>query len=236
MSDGMGCWGVVPAAGIGTRMGAATPKQYLQLAGKTVLQWTLERLSVQPQINGLVVVLSPGDDRWNSMDVDFPIPVSRVDGGVERCHSVFNALLALSEYASPSDWVLVHDAARPCVRNSDIDRLIESIRHHAVGGLLASPVRDTMKRCDATGTILETVAREYLWHALTPQMFRLGPLRDALGAAIEKGFLVTDEASAVEHAGFAPRVVPGHSDNIKITRPEDLISAEFYLRQQGILA
>ncbi len=232
----MRCWGVVPAAGAGTRMGAATPKQYLQLAGKTVLQWTLERLSVQPQINGLVVVLSPEDDRWNAMDVEFPVPVSRVDGGVERCHSVFNALLALSEYASPTDWVLVHDAARPCVRNSDIDRLIESIRHHAVGGLLASPVRDTMKRCDATGTILETVPREYLWHALTPQMFRLGPLQEAMGAAIEKGFLVTDEASAVEYAGFAPRVVPGHSDNIKITRPEDLVSAEFYLRQQGILA
>lgn len=214
-------------------MGAARPKQYLPLAGKTVLEWTLERLCAQPQLQGLMVALAPDDAHWESLEMDCALPLWCVDGGAERCHSVLNALHALADRAAPDDWVLVHDAARPCVRNSDIDRLIESGRHHGVGALLAIPVRDTMKRCDASGTVSETVSREHLWLALTPQMFRLGALRQALGDAIAGAVLVTDEASAMERAGLSPRVVPGHSDNIKITRPEDLALAQFYLQQQG---
>lgn len=227
---------MVPAAGVGTRMGADKPKQYLPLAGKTVLEWTLDKLASQPRLKGIALALAPEDDHWDALQVDCALPLWRVAGGAERCHSVFNALEALRAHAAPDDWVLVHDAARPCVRSTDIDRLMESAGHHGVGGLLAIPVRDTMKRCDESGAVLETVPREQLWHALTPQMFRLQPLHSALSAAIQAGIAVTDEAAAMERAGHTPRVVPGHSDNIKITRPEDLVLAQFFLQQQGVLA
>lgn len=236
MSDPVRYWAVVPAAGVGSRMAAAKPKQYLPLCGKTVLEHTLDRLAAQPQLSGLVIALAPADPYWQTLDPDCTLPLWRVDGGAERCHSVLNALESLRERAAAHDWVLVHDAARPCVRNSDIDRLIENVGHHGVGGLLATPVRDTMKRCDASGTVISTVPREDLWHALTPQMFRLEPLWEALQRAIAEGALVTDEASAMERAGLAPRVVPGHSDNIKITRPEDLALARFHLEQQEAMA
>lgn len=228
-------WAVVPAAGVGARMGANKPKQYLSLAGRTVLEWTLEKLAAQRQLSGLVVALAPEDREWDALHFDCALPLWRADGGPERSHSVLNALNLLAGLADSDDWVLVHDAARPCVRNSDIDRLMESAVRHGVGGLLATPVRDTMKRCDSSGAVIATVSREQLWHALTPQMFRLGTLRKSLADAIADGVAVTDEASAMEHARLMPRVVPGHSDNIKITRPEDLILAQFYLQQQGAL-
>lgn len=236
MSERARCWAVIPAAGIGARMGADKPKQYLPLLGKTVIEWTLEKLAAQPQLSGVVVALAPDDRYWDTLQIDNGLPVQRAEGGSERCHSVLNALQVLRAQAAADDWVLVHDAARPCVRNSDIDRLVESVSRHAVGGLLATPVRDTMKRCDDSATVLETVSRERLWHALTPQMFRLGPLQQALHAAIAAGIGVTDEASAMEYAGWMPRVVPGHGDNIKITQPEDLVLAQFYLQQQGMIA
>lgn len=229
-------WAVVPAAGIGSRMGADKPKQYLTLATRTVLEWTLDKLAAQRQLSGIVVALSPHDRDWEELQFDAPLPVWRAEGGAERCHSVLNALQLLAQHASPADWVLVHDAARPCVRNSDIDRLLQSASRHAVGALLAVPVRDTMKRCDNSGTVVGTVSRDQLWHALTPQMFRLGALREALQRALDDGMAVTDEASAMEHVGLLPRVVPGHSDNIKITHKEDLVLAQFYLQQQGMLA
>jgi len=225
---------VVPAAGAGSRMGGPLPKQYLRLAGRTVLEHTLERVARQRQLRGLVVVTAADDRHWEALGFDCPLPLWRVDGGAERCHSVLNALEHLAAEASADDWVLVHDAARPCVRSSDIDRLIETARRHPVGGLLAVPVRDTMKRADEHGTVVETVPREGLWHALTPQMFRLGPLTEALRSAVSDGCLVTDEAAAMERAGHRPRLIPGHSDNIKITRPEDLALAEFYLQQQHL--
>jgi len=223
---------VVPAAGAGARMGAPVPKQYLRLGGRTVLEHTLARLCAQPQLRGVALALAADDRHWDALRYECPLPLWRVDGGAERCHSVLNALERLAQEAAPHDWVLVHDAARPCVRGSDIDRLIETARRHPVGGLLAVPVRDTMKRADEHATVLETVSRDGLWHALTPQMFRIGELTQAVRSALAEGCLVTDEAAAMERAGRAPRLVPGHSDNIKITRPEDLALAGFFLQQQ----
>jgi 2-C-methyl-D-erythritol 4-phosphate cytidylyltransferase len=147
-----------------------------------------------------------------------------------------NALELLCDRATENDWVLVHDAARPCLRREDIDRLIETLADDPVGGLLAVPVRDTMKQADSAGRVHRTVARTDLWHAFTPQMFRLGLLRAALRGALDAGELVTDEAAAIERRGLAPRLVEGHGDNLKITRPEDLPLARLYLWLQGRLA
>ncbi len=227
-------WAVVPAAGAGRRMGGAVPKQYLPLAGGSVLDHTIERLLSVPRIDGLLVALSTDDERWAGSRFAADPRVTRVAGGEERCHSVLNALRALAGRADADDWVLVHDAARPCVRPADIDRLIERLRDHPVGGLLAGPLHDTVKRADDLGQIAATLPRETLWRAFTPQMFRLGPLARALEQALADGYLVTDEASAMEHAGFAPLLVEGNPDNIKITRPGDLALAEFFLdRQRG---
>ncbi len=232
MSGGNRCWAVVPAAGVGRRMGAPIPKQYLRLGARLVIDHSLARLLEHPRIEAVTVSLG-GEDSWwsDTAYVDHP-GVIRAPGGAERCHSVLNGLAALHERAAADDWVLVHDAARPCLRRSDIDRLLERLTGHPVGGLLGVPVRDTMKRTDATGLIERTVTRDNLWHAYTPQMFRFAMLRDALEEALRRKLLVTDEASAMELAGHRPLMVEGHGDNIKITRPEDLALAAFYLAQQ----
>ncbi|WP_459864287.1 2-C-methyl-D-erythritol 4-phosphate cytidylyltransferase [Endothiovibrio diazotrophicus] len=232
MSENPRFWAVVPAAGVGARMKAAVPKQYLPLAGRTVIEQTLARLGVHPRIDGIVVALGAEDGYWEGLDFRCERRLERVDGGAERCHSVLNALARLAAFADAADWVLVHDAARPCLRGEDVNRLIERLADHPVGGLLAVPVRDTMKRADAAGEVVRTEERIGLWHALTPQMFRLGVLREALAGALAAGQLVTDEASAMEWAGHRPLLVEGHADNLKITRPEDLALAEFYLRAQ----
>lgn len=224
-------WAVVPAAGKGSRMGADRPKQYLELAGRSVLEHTLRRLLAEPRLAGVVVAFAADDAEGPRIVGRLGARVRATLGGAERCHSVLNGLDALPA-ADAGDWVLVHDAARPCLRQADLGRLIDSLLGDACGGILAVPVRDTLKRCAADGAIEHTVDRARLWHALTPQMFRLGVLRSALRAAIEGGRLVTDEAQAVELAGGVPRVVEGHADNIKITRPEDLPLAEHYLENQ----
>jgi 2-C-methyl-D-erythritol 4-phosphate cytidylyltransferase len=226
-------WVVVPAAGTGTRMGTALPKQYLSLAGRPIIAHALERVAGHPAVAGAVVVLAADDRQWDAVDLG-PLPrPRRAEGGSERCHSVLNGLEALRGVARADDWVLVHDAARPCVRRADVDRLVTDLAGHPVGGLLGLPVRDTMKRADARGEVRETVSREGLWHALTPQMFRLGLLRDALRAVLATGRLVTDEAQAVELAGHRPRLVEGHPDNIKVTHPQDLRLAALFLAAQG---
>ena len=228
-------WAVIPAAGAGKRMQSNIPKQYLPLQQRPVLQHTLQRLANNQYISGIVVALSAHDEYWDEMNFSSEKPVYRVNGGEERCHSVLNALNYLATLANESDWVLVHDAARPCVRDSDLNMLITSVKDNDTGGLLAIPVRDTMKRGvqHASQTVVqETVDRNQLWHALTPQMFRLGELRQALTSALAQNKLVTDDASAMELAGKAPLLIEGHSDNIKITRPEDLALAEFFLSQQ----
>lgn len=222
-------WAVVPAAGVGRRMGAAIPKQYLPLAGRTVIEHTLDTLMSHPRIDGAVVAVGTGDSWWKTMRLDTAKPLMQVAGGMERGHSVLNALHALAERAAPDDWVLVHDAVRPCLRHADIDLLIDTLHDDPVGGLLALPVRDTLKRADPTGRVSMTVDRSHLWHALTPQMFRLRVLTRALHQALEQGLAVTDEASALEAMKLAPRLVEGHAANIKITQPEDLLLAELFL-------
>ena len=225
-------WVVIPAAGVGARMGTSTPKQYLPLLGKTVIEHTLERLSSHPRIAGVVVVVAAGDTHGQSVSSASAKAPIVAEGGVERYHSVLNGLRKLAQIAQPYDWVLVHDAARPCIRHADIDRLITSLADHAVGGLLGVPVSDTVKRTDNAGNIVETVNRHGLWRALTPQMFRLEVLTYALHYVVTQHLSVTDEAAAMELCGFAPCMIEGHSDNIKITHPQDLALAELYIKQQ----
>ncbi len=227
------CWGIVPAAGVGSRMAAAVPKQYLLLAGRPVIDYTVERLLLHPRIDGVYVAVSATDDYWETTEFARHPDVVSVVGGTERVHSVQNSLAALAPAAAPGDWVLVHDAARPCVRRADISNLIDALVDQPVGGLLGMPVRDTMKRAAADARVAETVDRRHLWHAFTPQMFRLGMLHDALASAVAAGVVVTDESSAVEMAGYAPLLVEGHPDNIKITRPADLQLAAYYLAAQA---
>ena len=215
-------------------MSTNIPKQYLPLADKTVLEHTLDTLlSCQP-FAGVVLVLSDGDGYWESIQGRYlDQPLETTIGGAERCHSVLNGLKQLAGRAREDDWVLVHDAARPCVRLSDIEKLISALSSSTDGGLLGVPVANTMKRADSEHRITATVDREGLWHAYTPQMFRVGRLRAALQQAIDNDLLVTDEASAMEHAGYQPRMVQGQRDNIKITVPADLELAAWYLQARA---
>jgi 2-C-methyl-D-erythritol 4-phosphate cytidylyltransferase len=222
-------WAVVPAAGVGRRMGGDIPKQYRVLADRRVIDHSLARLLRHPLINTVYVALSAEDPLWNTCEHARDPRVVRVVGGEERCHSVLNALRALTERGAPDDWVLVHDAARPCLAEQDLDRLIERLAHHPVGGLLGIPVTDTIKEVDTLGQVSATRPRDRLWRAFTPQMFRLGLLIEALERVMASGGQVTDEASALEAMGYQPLMVEGLASNIKITRPEDLALAEFYL-------
>ncbi len=232
MKELVQCWAVVPAAGTGSRMGEKIPKQYLSLRGSTIIEYTLQRLASSNCVAGIVVAVAADDERWSTVKPDIDKPLVTVNGGVERCHSVLNAVNKLITMGQQNEWVLVHDAARPCVRVADIERLVSTLQDSPVGGLLGTPVNDTVKRTDSSGMIVTTVEREGLWRALTPQMFRIRPLHDALVSAISARKLVTDEASAMELAGFEPLLIEGHADNIKITRPSDLVMAEFLLQQQ----
>jgi 2-C-methyl-D-erythritol 4-phosphate cytidylyltransferase len=233
MSSQVKYWAVVPAAGVGKRMQADRPKQYLEIAGRPLIEYAISQLMADPHIEGVVVAISADDEYWPALEIALDKPLWVVEGGVERCHSVLNALQELATRANEEDWVLVHDAARPCVRAEDITHLITQLTNDDIGGLLAVPVRDTMKRTGTNQRVIATEEREGLWHALTPQMFRLGKLRHALEQALEDESLVTDEASAMELAEYEPLLVEGHADNIKVTRPEDLALAAFYLQQQG---
>ena len=197
-----------------------------------MIEHTLTHLAAHPKINRIIVAIGADDGYWENIACPDTVDIFAVAGGEERCDSVFNGLQALRSEAKADDWVLVHDAARPCLRVADVERLINTLGNHPVGGILGLPVADTMKRSDATGLIVETVSRERLWRALTPQMFRFGMLYDALLSAKNSGAIITDEASAIEWAGFSPRMVEGHADNIKITQPQDLSLAALYLQQQ----
>lgn len=226
-------WAVVPAAGIGSRMQSDVPKQYMMLDNKTVLEHTLQRLSCHADIAGIVVALAKDDPWWPDLNLDLACELLIAEGGKQRSDSVLNALALLSEKTENDPWVLVHDAARPCLRHEDIDRMLQTLLTHPVGGILGIPVTDTVKRVDAHNTIQETVCRDGLWRAATPQMFRLQLLKKALMTATEQGLSVTDEASAIELAGWEPMMMEGHSDNIKITIPQDLALAQLYLQQQA---
>ncbi|MDP2228277.1 MAG: 2-C-methyl-D-erythritol 4-phosphate cytidylyltransferase [Moraxellaceae bacterium] len=226
----MSLWCVVPAAGRGLRVGGDLPKQYLSLNGKTVMQCTLDRLCSLPT-EAVIVPVAADDSRAATLVWRDASLLRFVEGGVERADSVLAGLEAIARQASDDDWVLVHDVARPCVRLEDIEHLLRAIDRHPVGGLLANRVRDTMKRGNGD-EVAETVPREDLWHALTPQVFRYGLLRDALLAARAAGVTVTDEAQAIERMGEKPLLVEGARDNLKITWPEDLAIAEAFLRLQ----
>lgn len=208
---------VVPAAGRGRRMASERPKQYLRLAGRTVLEHALQALLDHPGLEEIVVALAADDDTFGELPVARDARVRAVTGGAGRADSVAAGLEALGDRAADS-LVLVHDAARPCVTRTEIERLLAAASDEH-GALLALPVRDTLKRADAQGRSAETVERAGIWQALTPQAFRLGPLREALSGERDG---VTDEASAMERRGFAPRLVEGDARNIKVTRPGDL--------------
>ncbi|WP_367280314.1 2-C-methyl-D-erythritol 4-phosphate cytidylyltransferase [Sulfuricaulis sp.] len=228
-------WALIPAGGQGRRMNSSVPKQYLPLLGRPVILHTLERLCAHPCIQGVLVGVAPDDQDWQKMTPDLKRLskfLGTSDGGASRAHTVLNGLKALAKHSKPDDWVLVHDAVRPCVRNGDIDKLISAVSEGEEGGLLAFPVTDTVKRVDNAGQVLETVKRDGLWRAATPQMFRINKLIPALEQAMKTGKNITDEASAIEAAGGHPRVVVCHTDNIKITLPEDLALAELYMKQQ----
>ncbi len=228
-------WLIIPAAGAGKRMNSARPKQYLSLRGSLILDLAIESMSDcfasdNTALAGCIVAISVDDPWWCDTRASQNDRVTSVTGGQERADSVLAALDALDGQAGPDDWVLVHDAARPCLHPDDLNRLLTELKDHQVGGLLAAPVTDTLKKTAAGGQdVLETVDRSQLWRALTPQMFRFGILRCALKSALAAGLPVTDEASAVEQAGYFPCIVEGRPDNIKITVPADLALADFVL-------
>jgi 2-C-methyl-D-erythritol 4-phosphate cytidylyltransferase len=232
-------WAIIPAAGIGKRMQADRPKQYLSLHNKTVIEHTLDRLLSLNEIAGVVLSLSKTDKYWSELHYHSKKPLLIAKGGNQRSDSVLNALklLQMSSIGSDSNacekWVLVHDAARPCVRGDDIQKLINQASQSDDGGLLALPVRDTMKRSNKNNQVENTVEREGLWHALTPQMFQLDLLFNALQKAKKNKLSVTDDASAMELAGYHPQLIEAHEDNIKITRAFDLQLAELFLMNQG---
>ncbi len=224
-------WVLIPAAGCGRRMGSQQPKQYLTLAGYSVLEHVLRRFGDCAQIDGIMLVLAADDPYWPQLKVRIRPPLWTTPGADERCRSVWAGLQALQDMATADDWVLVHDAARPCLHPQDLHRLLETVQNDAVGGLLAVPARDTIKRADSQGRVVATEDRSMLWQAQTPQMFRYGLLCQALQTSFDQGYTVTDEASAIERLGYAPRLVPSQHTNLKLTTPDDLAYAEYCLQQ-----
>ncbi len=221
---------IVPAAGVGSRMKADRPKQYLVLNGKTILEHTIEQLLSYPLIENVVVAITDGDPYFPELAIAQDSRVIRVSGGKERADSVLSGLSYVQENQL-TEWVMVHDAARPCIRHSDIEKLIDDVIPEHVGGILATPVRDTMKQANTDTTIEKTIDRSVLWHALTPQLFTTELLYLALKTGLDKGLSITDESSAIELMGHQPKLVQGRADNLKITQPEDLDLAAFYLQK-----
>lgn len=217
---------LVPAAGAGLRMGQAIPKQYLPIAGQPLIRHALQALSQCSFLAAIHVLLAPEDTFWDGFDWSSFGQRLRIlrCGGATRAETVARGLQALRDTLEESDWVLVHDAARPCLQPDWVERLVRELEDDAVGGLLAIPVSDTLKRADAQGRVLATESREGLWHAQTPQMFRYGLLSRAL--ALSAASDVTDESRAVEMLGLKPRLVPGEAANLKVTFPQDLLLAE----------
>lgn len=221
----------MPAAGSGQRFGPELPKQYMSLAGRTVIEWALAPFLADARCAQLIVALPAGDLRFATLPAARDSRVSTIAGGAQRSDSVLAALEAV--VADDNEWVLVHDAARPCLTRAHIDALLDAAEGDAVGALLAQPLADTLKRSDAAGRVIDTPSREALWRAQTPQAFRLGPLRAAMRAARVANRLPTDEAQAMEWQGQAARLVPGSASNLKITEATDLALAATVLAQRG---
>ena len=229
----MTIWAILPAAGIGRRMASTTPKQYLDLNGVPVIAHSLQKLASIAAISKIVVVLHPSDSRFASLSLQQSGKIVTTLGGDERFQSVLNGLECLAAVAAEDDWVLVHDAVRPCVRSADINSLIQQLAQHPVGGLLGVPVDDTLKLVNARAEIEQTIDRSQYWQAQTPQMFRYGLLVKALRELSAQSLQVTDEAGAIERLGLRPQMVVGHKDNIKITHSADLAMAASILQAQG---
>ncbi len=223
------CWAVFPAAGRGQRFGAERPKQYLEVAGRTLLEHAVAPFLELPDLAAAVIALAAEDRHFGVLPLAADARVETVEGGTERHHSVLAALRALDARAGMDDWVLVHDVARPCLSAATLARLRGALADDGVGGLLAIPVVDTLKSSGDGEAVDATVDRRGLWRAQTPQQFRYGLLRTALEAVVAGGGGVTDEAQAIEAAGYRPRLIVGEERNIKVTRPEDLALAAFYL-------
>jgi len=225
-------WAVIPAAGGGTRMGINRPKQYLPLRGRTILEWSLAPFLDHDQIDGVVLVLAKNDQEYPKLSIARHPKIVTTHGGVARADSVLSGLEAVAARTQVFEevFVMVHDAARPCVEWADIERLREEADDEH-GGLLALPVTDTLKK-SKQGKVSSTVDREFIWRAQTPQIFRLDLLMNSLKECAERGLEVTDEASAMERAGYTPRLVRGRDSNIKVTYAEDLAVAEFWLARQ----
>lgn len=221
------CFALIPAAGSGSRMGAARPKQYAPLAGRPLIAHTLAAFLAEPRVEKIFVVIAPDDMLWDTHAAalqDLRIQVLRV-GGASRAQSVANGLDAMRSELNDTDWVLVHDAARACLSTTLLAKLIGTVRDHPVGGLLAVPVADTLKCADDRGAVSHTVPRDALWQAQTPQMFRYALLRRALAQTAN----VTDESRAVEALGLHPLLVESDARNFKVTRPFDLQLAAWVL-------
>jgi 2-C-methyl-D-erythritol 4-phosphate cytidylyltransferase len=231
-------WLVMPAAGAGRRFGADTPKQYAPLEGRTVIEWALAPFLGDPRCARIIVALAAEDTHWERLPLR--TRATRAPGGAERSASVRCALAALAGEADSRDWVLVHDAARPCLDGQDLERLVSTLAEHAVGGLLAVRVADTLKRAaanagaSAPAGILATEERAGLWRALTPQMFRYGALCAALDAAHAAGRSPSDEAQALEWSGATPLLVEGAASNLKVTTADDLVLASAILRARHV--
>ena len=222
---------VVPAAGIGKRMGARCPKQYLLINGKSIIEHTLERLLTHPQVGKIIVVLHADDEQFKQLAVAKNSQVNTVKGGGERSDSVLAGL----ESVDPNEtWVLVHDAARPCLHHEDLSNLVKLAEQGEIGGILAAPVRDTMKRATKEKLVVKTECRENLWHALTPQFFPLQQLINALKSAQKQQIAITDEASAIEYMGGQVILVEARASHIKVTQPEDMQLATYYLAQLAL--
>lgn len=217
---------VVPAAGVGSRMQSPQPKQYFTIAGKTILQHSVDALLAHSAIQRVIIAICAEDGYFFDLPLAQNSRIQTVYGGAQRADSVMAGL----RVAQDADWVLVHDAARPCLGYEDLNRLLALYPDSHMGGILATPVRDTMKRAQ-TGRqfIAKTVEREALWHALTPQFFPRELLTQCLQRALAEGAIITDEASALEYCGYHPKLVEGRANNLKVTCPEDLVLAEFYL-------
>jgi len=224
--------GLIAGAGIGRRMHSDTPKQYLQLADRTVMEHSIAALDAVPNLSNLVVVLHHEDEYWKAISLKTKTPVKAVVGGDSRADSVLAGLVSIIESHGTDVWVLGHDAARPLVKSADINRLVASVSaENSTGSILAVPATDTLKQIDQEGNIVNTIDRSVVWAAQTPQIFRSGQLKLAIEESLRKGMSITDEASAMENVGFSPSVISGSRDNIKITTPEDLAFCEYHLTQ-----
>ena len=233
MSNNNRLWVVIPAAGIGKRMGVDIPKQYITVCDKAIIEHTVEKFTSRNDLQGILVILSNSDQHWSTLELSKNNKITTVTGGEERYKSVYNALCSLKNKAGDDDWILVHDAVRPCITTSEIDQFIADLDHlNGIGGILALPCFETMKKANTNHEIEETIDRKFIWHAQTPQMFRYKKLFLAIEKIMNENIFITDEAMAMELAGYKPMLIQGTHSNIKITDQNDLKYLESFLRQE----